>query len=300
LPRGSTRASSRAPTSSGRGSGLRPAVLRLEKGFRGIPPSIHRMATAANSDSADAGGIRERCLTGIEGLDNILGGGIPRGNMVLVAGSVGTGKTTLCLEFLVRGAEKGERTLFFSVTEASAKLIENLSTFEFFRQELVKSGGLIFIDVPEIYDRLGLNHEELTLEEIDLLLKTFLDLAREAGAQRVVLDSLTSVCYRIRRDERIRDFMLKLSQGLAELGCTTLLVSEIGQAAGRYSLHGVEEAIVDGVLLLGNARRQGDILRILQVVKMRGTSHSRAQYVIELTPIGLLMAPHLKGGRQES
>jgi circadian clock protein KaiC len=258
------------------------------------------MATAANSDSADAGGIRERCLTGIEGLDNILGGGIPRGNMVLVAGSVGTGKTTLCLEFLVRGAEKGERTLFFSVTEASAKLIENLSTFEFFRQELVKSGGLIFIDVPEIYDRLGLNHEELTLEEIDLLLKTFLDLAREAGAQRVVLDSLTSVCYRIRRDERIRDFMLKLSQGLAELGCTTLLVSEIGQAAGRYSLHGVEEAIVDGVLLLGNARRQGDILRILQVVKMRGTSHSRAQYVIELTPIGLLMAPHLKGGRQES
>jgi circadian clock protein KaiC len=261
-----------------------------------MPP----MATAASSDSADAGGIRERCLTGIEGLDHILGGGIPRGNMVLIAGSVGTGKTTLCLEFLVRGAEKGERTLFFSVTEASAKLIENLSTFEFFRQDLVKSGGLIFIDVPGIYDRLGLNHEELTLEEIDLLLKTFLDLAREAGAQRVVLDSLTSVCYRIRRDERIRDFMLKLSQGLADLGCTTLLVSEIGQAAGRYSLHGVEEAIVDGVILLGNARRQGDILRILQVVKMRGTSHSRAQYVMELTPIGLLMAPHLKGGRQET
>jgi len=92
----------------------------------------------------------------------------------------------------------------------------------------------------------------------------------------------------------------ELMQGLADLGCTTLLVSEIGQSAGRYSLHGVEEAIVDGVLLLGNARRQGDILRILQVVKMRGTSHSRAQYVMELTPIGLLMAPHLKGGRQET
>jgi len=258
------------------------------------------MATAASPDTADAGGIRSRCVTGIEGLDNILGGGIPRGNMVLVAGSVGTGKTTLCLEFLVRGAEKGERTLFFSVTETSEKLIENLSTFEFFRQDLVQAGGLVFIDVPVIYDRLGLNHEELTLEEIDLLLKTFLDLAREAGAQRVVLDSLTSVCYRIRRDERIRDFMLKLSQGLAELGCTTLLVSEIGQSAGRFSAHGVEEAIVDGVILLGNARRQGDILRILQVVKMRGTSHSRAQYVMELTPIGLLMAPHLKGGRQES
>jgi circadian clock protein KaiC len=258
------------------------------------------MASSAKPAPPDAGGIRERCLTGIEGLDNILGGGIPRGNLVLIAGSVGTGKTTLCLEFLVRGAEKGERTLFLSVTEASAKLIENLSAFEFFRQDLITAGGLVFVDVPQVYDLLGLNHEELTVEEIDLLLKAFLDLAREVGAHRVVVDSLTSVCYRIRRDERIRDFMLKLSQGLAELGCTTLLVSEIGQSAGRYSLHGVEEAIVDGVILLGNARRQGDILRILQIVKMRGTSHSRAQYVMELTPIGLLMAPHLKGGRQET
>jgi circadian clock protein KaiC len=258
------------------------------------------MASSTNPAPSDAGGLRERCLTGIEGLDNILGGGIPRGNLVLIAGSVGTGKTTLCLEFLVRGAEKGERTLFLSVTEASAKLIENLSAFEFFRQDLISAGGLVFVDVPLVYDLLGLNHEELTVEEIDLLLKAFLDLAREVGAHRVVVDSLTSVCYRIRRDERIRDFMLKLSQGLADLGCTTLLVSEIGQSAGRYSLHGVEEAIVDGVILLGNARRQGDILRILQVVKMRGTSHSRAQYVMELTPIGLLMAPHLKGGRQES
>lgn len=257
------------------------------------------METAPRSPAVGEGGVRDRCLTGIEGLDNILGGGIPRGNMVLVAGSVGTGKTTLCLEFLVRGAEQGDRALFLSVTEASAKLIENLSTFEFFRKELIDEGRLVFVDVPTIYEKLGLDHEELTVEEIDLLLRAILDLVTELGAHRVVLDSLTSVCYRIRRDERIRDFMLKLSELLARQGCTTLLVSEIGQTAGRYSLHGVEEAIVDGVILLGNARRQGDILRILQVVKMRGTSHSRAQYVMELTPIGLLMAPHLKGGRQE-
>src|SRR5580658_10983893 len=85
--------------------------------------------------------VLERCITGIEGLDDILGGGVPRGNMVLVAGSVGTGKTTLCLEFLVRGAERGERSLFLSVTEASAKLIQNLSTFEFFRVSLVSDGS---------------------------------------------------------------------------------------------------------------------------------------------------------------
>src|SRR5271170_5517103 len=94
----------------------------------------------------------ERCATGIEGLDNILYGGIPRGNMVLVAGSVGTGKTTLCLEFLVRGAEKGERSLFLSVTESSDKLIQNLSTFEFFRTDLVTNGSLVFVDLPLLYE----------------------------------------------------------------------------------------------------------------------------------------------------
>jgi circadian clock protein KaiC len=243
--------------------------------------------------------VLERCATGIEGLDNIVGGGIPRGNMVLVAGSVGTGKTTLCLEFLVHGAERGERSLLISVTESSTKLTQNLSTFEFFRTELVEQGSLVLIDLPVVYDRLGLGHEELTAEEIDIVIRTIRDLVRSLGIRRLVLDSLTSVCYRIRRDEQIRDFMLRLGQELSEAGCTSLLVSEIGPTPGRYSLHGVEEAIVDGVILLWNTRRLGDILRVLQVVKMRGTSHSRAQYVMELTPIGILLAPHLKGGREQ-
>jgi circadian clock protein KaiC len=259
------------------------------------PPEVVPRVPALLAPAA----MLERCATGIEGLDNILGGGIPRGNMVLVAGSVGTGKTTLSLEFLVRGAERGERSLFLSVTEASSKLMQNLSTFEFFRTDLVLDGSLVFVDLPTVYDRLGLEHEELSPEEIDILLRTIRDMVRSLGIRRLVLDSLTSVCYRIRRDERIRDFMLRLGQDLNEAGCTSLLVSEIGPQPGRYSLHGVEEAIVDGVILLWNTRRLGDILRVLQIVKMRGTNHSRAQFVMELTPIGILMAPHLKGGRPE-
>jgi circadian clock protein KaiC len=255
--------------------------------------------TGAPVEDSSPAPSRERCATGIQGLDDILGGGIPRGNMILISGTVGTGKTTLCLEFLVRGAEHGERCLFLSVTEAANKLIQNLATFEFFRPELVTSGQLVFVDVPVIYDKLGLDREELTAEDLDLLVLTIEGLVKELGAKRVVLDSLTSVCYRIRREERIRDFMLKLSQTLSDRDCTTLLVSEVGQTPGRLSLYGVEEAIVDGVILLGNTRRQGDIIRVLQIVKMRGTAHSRAQYVVELTPIGVLMAPHLKGGRQE-
>jgi circadian clock protein KaiC len=230
-------------------------------------------------------------------LDNILDGGIPRGNTVLVSGSCGTGKTTLSLEFLVRGAANGERSLFLSVTEASPKIVQNLSTFEFFDPKQMEEGRLTFLDVPVLYEKLGLHREEFSLEDIDLLVGSIVRLASELKVQRLVLDSLTSLCYRIRQDEKIRDLILKLGKGLSDIDCTTILVSEIGPQENRYSLYGVEEAIADGVLLLGNVQRRGDLLRTLKVIKMRGTTHSRAQYVLDLTSLGILLAPYLKGGR---
>jgi circadian clock protein KaiC len=239
----------------------------------------------------------ERCATGIEGLDNILDGGIPRGNTVLVSGSCGTGKTTLSLEFLVRGAMAGERSLFLSVTEASPKILQNLSTFDFFDPKVMSDHHLTFLDVPVLYEKLGLQREELSSEDIDLLVGSIVKLASELKVQRLVLDSITSVCYRVRQDEKIRDLILKLGKGLSDIDCTSILVSEIGPQENRYSLYGVEEAIADGVLLLGNVQRRGDLLRTLKVIKMRGTTHSRAQYVLDLTPLGILLAPYLKGGR---
>ncbi|MEM0137101.1 MAG: ATPase domain-containing protein, partial [Thermoplasmata archaeon] len=97
--------------------------------------------------------VRERCLTGIEALDNILNGGIPKGNTVLITGSAGTGKTTLSIEFLVHGALAGEKGLYISVTEASEKLLENLINYDFFSKEMIQK-GIIFVDIPEIYEKL--------------------------------------------------------------------------------------------------------------------------------------------------
>src|SRR6267143_1729822 len=213
---------------------------------------------------------RERCITGIDGLDNILNGGIPRGNTVLITGSVGTGKTSLCLEFLVHGAIAGENSLYVSVTENSDKLLTNIIPYDFFDRKLIKEGRLVFIDLPVIYDKLKI--------------------------KRLVIDSITSVCYRLKTQENIRDFILKLGSMLSSRGCTSLLVSEISPAEERYSHFGVEEAIADGVVVTGNLERRGDLLRTLQVVKMRGTMHSRAKYVLDLTAVGVLLVPLLKGG----
>ncbi|HYY48836.1 MAG TPA: ATPase domain-containing protein [Thermoplasmata archaeon] len=239
---------------------------------------------------------RERCLTGIDAIDHILNGGIPRGNTVLISGSVGTGKTSICIEFLVRGALNGENSLYLSVTEPTDKLLLNVIPFDFFEDRLMKQGKLQFIDLPKMYEKLGIDKDDLDFDQTRLLADTIAQTVEDQKVQRLVLDSVTSVCYRIKDQERIRDFLLRLGTELSSKGCTSLLVSEIMSSEEGYSRWGVEEAIADGVIVTGNLERRGDLLRTLQIVKMRGTTHSRAKYVLDLTTSGVLLVPLLKGG----
>src|SRR5437016_13140825 len=98
---------------------------------------------------------RERCVTGIDAIDHILNGGIPRGNTVLISGSVGTGKTSICIEFLVRGALNGDNSLYLSVTEPTDKLLVNVIPFDFFDDTPVRQGRLEVDDLPKIDGHLG-------------------------------------------------------------------------------------------------------------------------------------------------
>ena len=262
-----------------------------------ISYSARRVGTPESMPTKEhADGERERCVTGIDAIDHILNGGIPRGNTVLISGSVGTGKTSICIEFLIRGAINGENSLYLSVTEPTDKLLQNVIPFDFFDDRLARQGKLQFLDLPKMYEKLGIDREDLDLDQTRLLADTIAGLVEEQKIKRLVLDSVTSVCYRIREQERIRDFLLRLGTVLSAKGCTTLLVSEIRSSEEGYSQWGVEEALADGVIVTGNLERRGDLLRTLQIVKMRGTTHSRAKYVLDLTTSGVLLVPLLKGG----
>lgn len=244
------------------------------------------------TDAAD----EDRCITGIDGLDRILNGGIPRGNTVLITGSCGTGKTTLSFEFLLHGAMHEENGLFISVTENWKKLLKKVIPYSFFDDSLVKSKKMILIDLASIYQKLGLEKEEFSMEDIDIIVKAVGDIVREWKIKRLVIDSITSICFQLKTKEKIRDFILSMGKNLSDAGCTSILVSEISPGEQSYSMYGVEEAIADGIVLMANLERRGDLLRTLQVVKMRGTMHSRAKYVLDLTPVGVLLVPLLKGG----
>ena len=243
----------------------------------------------------------ELCSTGIETLDNILSGGVPVGNTVLVTGSSGSGKTTLCMQFLINGAKNGERGVFFTITEPLFKLTKNMEGFEFYDKKLIESGLVNLIDLRIISERLGLDTEKYTVEDASALLDILRDIADELNVKRLVIDSITALCYRLQTREMIRDFIFKLGSSLAAMKCTTFLTSEVPPQKFKYSQYDIEEFISDGIIFLGDEEREGDLMRTFQVVKMRGSAHSRTKYMMDIsTKNGVELIPLLSTSKTKS
>ena len=121
------------------------------------------------------------------------------------------------------------------------------------------------------------------------------DIAEELNVKRLVIDSITALCYRLQTREMIRDFIFKLGSSLAAMKCTTFLTSEVPPQTYTYSQYGIEEFISDGIIFLGDVNRRGDLIRTLQVIKMRGISHSRTKYAMNISSEnGVELAPLLK------
>lgn len=237
-------------------------------------------------------GERGRCVTGVEGLDNILGGGIPTSSAVLLAGTCGTGKTTLGFEFLARGVLAGEPGLLITTSEGPDRLVTNLPRFIFLNESMITKGKLTIVPIHEIMDAAGLSGSDMDEAAIKKLVAGIAKTMSAHRVRRLVIDTIDTMVIEIKDEALEAMFMTELSSLLHKHECTAMLV------AGTEGCDRVEGRIADGVIILSNLERRGDLLRTLQVMKMKGTGHSRSKYVIDLTKAGVLITPLLKGGVQ--
>lgn len=235
------------------------------------------------------------CKTGITNLDQILDGGIPRGDSVILAGSSGTGKTILSLEILFRGAEEfKERGVYLSFTEPRAKIIKHIKNFKFYNKDLIESGVVRIID-SGVTPKLLRSPSSMSPDGLSRLIY---EIVQETKTKRMVIDSITSLCQHLKDDSEIRKFLFKLGYKMMDMNCTTFLISEVPPDKFQYSAFGVEEFIADGIIFLREFERDYDLVRTLQVVKMRGVSHSRIRYGMAITAEGIYLTNML--GKSQS
>src|SRR3989344_2750210 len=240
----------------------------------------------------------DKIKTGIEGLDKALNGGIPFGNITLVSGGAGTGKSTLCLQYLVNGAKMGEKGLYISTEQQRSELYKTAESFGWDLPALEKSGKLkiAYFDVVET---------DGFLEKMYELYTSFLP-------KRVVIDSLTTLTDSllvsglgdkeafsmvqvagsvspIPRTERIvsKTLLYHLMKKLRLFESTVFLTSELLEGEKGLSADQISEFICDGVLVLSYLGVGSSEFRSLQIRKMRYTSHEKEVIPYDITKKGI-------------
>ncbi len=221
----------------------------------------------------------EKTRTGIPGLDDLLGGGIPKGSNVLVSGGAGTGKTILTTQYLYQGAlQFGEPGVFVTLEGNVRDIAWNMENFQWDIKSLQDRGMFT------IY-RLGMefiSDKTMVEERLDEQLKEIEKEVEEINAKRLVVDS-TTVFGAYLEPSLLRTTLFKFCDRLKSFGCTTLLTSETQTTKGIFSAFGVEEFVVDGIIALYFSPPN----RSLFVRKMRGTQHDANPHPMTITPQGI-------------
>ena len=228
-----------------------------------------------------------KAKTGIVGLDEITGGGLPVGRPTLVCGSAGCGKTMLAMEFLVRGATQfDEPGVFMSFEENAAELTANVRSLGFDLAAMVSS-GLVALDYVHIERSEIEETGEYDLEGLFIRLGHAID---KIGAKRVVLDTIEVLFSGLPNHALLRAELRRLFRWLKDRGMTAIITGEKGDG-NSITRYGLEEYVADCVIVLDQRIKEQITTRRLRVLKYRGTAHGMNEYPFLIGEHGFSVLP---------
>ncbi|RZM14965.1 MAG: KaiC 1, partial [Pedobacter sp.] len=231
------------------------------------------MTNTSNQHGAGPAQALQKSLTGISGLDEITGGGLPLGRPTLICGSAGCGKTLMSLEYVIRGAlEFDEPGVFMAFEEKAEELATNVASLGFDLDQLI-ADKLIRIDHVHIERSEIEETGEYDLDGLFIRLGYAID---SIGAKRVVLDTIENLFSGLDNESILRSELRRLFQWLKEKGVTAIITGERGE--NSLTRQGLEEYVSDCVILLENRISNQISTRLLRVVKYRGSVHGTNEY----------------------
>jgi KaiC/GvpD/RAD55 family RecA-like ATPase len=222
--------------------------------------------------------ITPRVETGIPGLDKLTGNGFINDSVTLVTGEAGTGKTIFCLQFLWHGLKRGETCIFVTLEENPDDIKADAKMFGWDFDKYEKRGlfRLIYHDPAQV-NNLG----SVIIDEINTV-----------KAKRLVIDSTSLIGLNLQDVSKIRKTLYSLINVIKRNKCTAIITAEIPEGVKGLSKFGVEEFVVDGIIVLNYLEyAAGGMDRSLIIRKMRRTNHGKDIYPIDITSKGIVIKP---------
>ncbi|WP_089769677.1 KaiC domain-containing protein [Halobellus clavatus] len=240
--------------------------------FGGAPGGFDPDAGAFESDLP-------RIDIGIDGLDDMILGGVPRRSLMVAIGSAGTGKTTFGLQFLRHGLENGEDAVYITLEESQQRIVDTADEKGWGFEEYIEEDRLVVVDIDPI---------EMA-NSLDSIQNELPDLIEEFGADRLVLDSVSLLEMMYESAPRRRSQVFGFSRSLKNAGITTLLTSEASEDNPYTSRFGIVEYLADAVFVLQYVRPSDfrETRLAIEIQKIRDANHSRETKPYELTAEGI-------------
>ena len=230
--------------------------------------------------------VLPKAPTGIPGMDEITGGGLPKGRPTLVSGGAGCGKTLFAMEFLVNGImQYDEPGVFIAFEENAEELTQNVASLGFDLQDLIRRKKLI-IDYVRVERSEIAETGEYDLDGLFIRLGYAID---TIGAKRVVLDTIEVLFGALPNQTILRTELHRLFRWLKDKGMSAIITAERG--GGSMTRFGLEEYVADCVILLDHRVTEQVSTRRLRIVKYRGTLHGTNEYPFMIGKDGIAVLP---------